>query len=79
MPENTTTAPVQPVLYSWLITLQVKISTGFGVFTTEGTIPVAPGGSRARAYRNIRAELTRQNPQLEQANVLFFSMEPDRL
>ncbi|PBC77099.1 hypothetical protein BX265_1836 [Streptomyces sp. TLI_235] len=79
MPENTTHAAVQPVLYSWLITLQFRIGGGFGVLTTEGTIPITPGASRTRAYRNIRAELTLQNPDLEQANVLFFSLDPDRL
>ncbi|MEW1914641.1 hypothetical protein AB0442_40770 [Kitasatospora sp. NPDC085895] len=79
MPENTTVTATQPILHSWLITLQLKIGGGFGVLTTEGTIPIAPGGSRTGAYREIRAELARQNPDLEQANVLFFSLEPDRL
>lgn len=75
------TAPValQPITYSWLITLQMPVGSGFGVITTDGTIPLAPGDSRTRAYRSIRAALTQQKPELANASVLFFSLEPDQL
>jgi hypothetical protein len=70
---------VQPVVHHWLITLQMPVNNGFGVITTGGTLPIASGSSRAQVYREIRDALTRQDPALERADVLFFSLEPDQL
>jgi hypothetical protein len=82
---TTATAPAsastseEPVLYSWLITLQYPAAGGFSIATINGTLPTRPGASRAGAYREIRAALTKQNPALERADVVFFSLEPDQL
>lgn len=79
MPENTAAGTATTTTYSWLISLQMPIGNGFRVITTDGTIPLAPGDSRNRAYHKIRAALAQQNPELASAHVLFFSLEPDQL
>ncbi|MFJ6772634.1 hypothetical protein ACIQOV_16985 [Kitasatospora sp. NPDC091257] len=71
--------PVEPT-HAWLITLQRPVERGvLATFTTEGTYTAKPGATRQSAYREIRALLDRQHPELAGANVLFFSLEPNRL
>ncbi|MGW3179670.1 hypothetical protein ACWDD9_10435 [Kitasatospora sp. NPDC001119] len=76
---TSTTAPDAEPTHTWLITLQYPVGTNFGVVTCDGTLTVPPGGTRARAYREIRDWLTQQRPELRDANVLFLSLEPYRL
>lgn len=75
----TTDTDTPPVPYAWLITLQIPIGGGMRTFTTNGIYGAAPGATRTSIYQSIRAHLTEQNPDLANANVLFFSLEPDQL
>ncbi|MFE2721327.1 hypothetical protein [Kitasatospora sp. NPDC059327] len=68
-----------PTLYSWVITLQYPMGSGFRVITHSGTYPSQPGASRTEAYRAIRDAIARVEPRAATANVLFLSLEPDRL
>ncbi|MET8545231.1 hypothetical protein ABZW03_32020 [Kitasatospora sp. NPDC004799] len=71
--------PVEPT-HAWLITVQRPVERGvLATFTTEGTYTAGPGATREGAYREIRALLDQQRPELAGANVLFFSLEPNRL
>ncbi|WP_030062348.1 MULTISPECIES: hypothetical protein [Streptomyces] len=65
--------------HAWLITLQYPVHNGYAVVTHNGTLTVASGGTRERAYLDIRDWLTQQRPELARGNVLFFSLEPYRL
>ncbi|MER6361338.1 hypothetical protein [Kitasatospora sp. NPDC001527] len=78
---ETTSTAAEPVLYTWLITLQFPIGGGFGAITETGHYPVHPDKpiSRMAAYQEIRVLMTRTYPATATGNVLFFSLEPDRL
>ncbi|MER7579970.1 hypothetical protein [Kitasatospora sp. NPDC097691] len=79
MSDTATTAPAVEPTHSWLITLQYQVPNGYAVVTHNGTLSIAPGSNRERAYLDIREWLTQQRPELGRGNVLFFSLEPYRL
>ncbi|WP_030273475.1 hypothetical protein [Streptomyces sp. NRRL B-24484] len=65
--------------FAWLLTLQIPIHNGFQTFTGGGIYTARAGATRDAAYKQIRAWITEQNPAMERADVLFFSLEPNRL
>ncbi|MET8698247.1 hypothetical protein ABZW10_05140 [Kitasatospora sp. NPDC004723] len=73
------TTPAGEPTHSWLITLQFPIRNGFAVVTRHGSSVLQPGSSRERAYLGIRDYLARREPELADADVLFFSLESYRL
>ncbi|MFF4380315.1 hypothetical protein [Kitasatospora sp. NPDC001547] len=77
---TSTAAPAAQPTHAWLITLQRPLERGvLATFTTEGTYTALPGATRQKAYQEIRALLAKERPELRDANVLFFSLEPNRL
>ncbi|MEU8512522.1 hypothetical protein AB0C76_13130 [Kitasatospora sp. NPDC048722] len=76
---DTAPGPAAEPTHTWLITLQKPIGHGLSVVTMDGAYTVQPGDSRAIAYRKIRAWVDAKNPDMAGANVLFFSLEPNRL
>ncbi|MFJ2191121.1 hypothetical protein ACIOJE_24855 [Kitasatospora sp. NPDC087861] len=79
MSDTATAAPAAEPTHTWLITLQYPVTNGYAVVTHNGTLTVAPGGTRERAYLDILEWLTQQRPELGRGNVLFFSLESYRL
>ncbi|WP_031067305.1 hypothetical protein [Streptomyces sp. NRRL WC-3742] len=73
------TAPGGEPTHAWMITLQRPIPNGLNTLTFEGGYTAAPGTDRQRAYKEIRAQIDRQRPELAGAVLLFFSLEPYRL
>ncbi|WP_030241012.1 hypothetical protein [Streptomyces sp. NRRL S-350] len=77
------TAVLHPVsvepTHAWLMTLQRPVGNGLATFTSNGTYTAKPGATREDAYRDIRAWLNQQRPEMADACVLFFSLEPNRL
>ncbi|MFD9692531.1 hypothetical protein ACFWXO_43000 [Kitasatospora sp. NPDC059088] len=69
---------VEPT-HSWVITLQKPLRTGFATFTVDGTYTAKPGSTRQQAYKDIRAWVEQQKPELVDANVMFFSLESNQL
>lgn len=74
-----TTETTTKTTYAWMITLQKPIPGGMAMNTQYGTVHLAPGSTRHEVYGQLRAELDRQNPQMSDANVVFFSLEPNDL
>lgn len=67
--------------HHFILTLQVPLSGGTGMAssTFEGACTPRPGMTRAEVYRWLRADVARSHPQLERANVIFFSLESNQL
>ncbi|RST04694.1 hypothetical protein EF910_16455 [Streptomyces sp. WAC07149] len=60
----------------YVLTLQSRNSS---VCTVSGTYTPAPGATRNDVYTQLRADLARQYPSMENATVLHFSIEPNQL
>ncbi|OEJ40136.1 hypothetical protein AR457_16450 [Streptomyces agglomeratus] len=60
----------------WIITLQVP---GGASATGHGTFTPPAHWTRRDAFRAVLAEMYKDAPELTGANVLFFSLEPNRL
>ncbi|MFF3067159.1 hypothetical protein [Kitasatospora sp. NPDC057936] len=75
----TTATPATEHTHSWLITLQFPVGNGFAIATRSGNSTFPPGSPREHAYLGIREWLARREPQLRDASVLFFSLEPYQL
>ncbi|MEV4611672.1 hypothetical protein AB0K43_03590 [Kitasatospora sp. NPDC049258] len=80
MSDTTVTTAAADRTYAWIITLQAWIGNGtLSVSTTDGNYTPPAGATRADAYRAIRESVTRQKPELANANTMFFSLEPNQL
>lgn len=64
--------------YMWVITVQWPTGGGFGNATLANTVDLPAGASRMDIYTQIR-ELAERETRSNSLNVLFFSLEPDRL
>jgi hypothetical protein len=87
---TTTQAPAADLIrYHWVMTLQGPAAGpgGWVTKTVDGSGNLAPGTSRAAAYRACMREAQRMIRESEHggafaeapATVLFFSLEPDEL
>jgi hypothetical protein len=65
--------------HHFLITLQRPTGSGFGTADWSGTWTPPPGTTRADGYARIRADIAAAHPEFAQANVVFFTLEPNRL
>jgi len=65
--------------YHWVITLQQPIRNGYTNSTNHGTVTAAPGETRQDLYAKTLGAVTSQNPRLDGAAVMFFSLEPNEL
>ncbi|MFE2412463.1 hypothetical protein ACFXDE_29355 [Kitasatospora sp. NPDC059408] len=65
--------------HAWVITLQRPAAGGLATVTVDGVYAAQPGTTRQDAYQEIRAWVAEQHPHMAGANVLFFSLEPNRL
>ncbi len=64
--------------YMWVITVQWPRGGGFGNATFSNTVDVPTGASRLDIYTQV-CELAKRETRTNNLNVLFFSLEPDRL
>lgn len=66
------------VRYMWVITVQWPARTGFGNATFASTTDIPADASRLDIYTQI-VEMAERATHADRPNVLFFSLEPDRL
>ncbi|MET8505457.1 hypothetical protein ABZV60_12460 [Streptomyces sp. NPDC004787] len=57
----------------------LTLATRQGQGTASGTITPEPGQSRFDVFDQIWGEMLHRRPSLENATVLFFSLEPNTL
>ncbi|MDI3423633.1 hypothetical protein [Streptomyces luteolus] len=62
--------------HCWVLTLELpgRMST-----TSHGAFTPPSNWTRYDAFMAIKDEVARQNPELTNANVVFFSIEPNQL
>ncbi|MFJ4781684.1 hypothetical protein [Streptomyces sp. NPDC088762] len=69
-------APASQGSHHWVMTLELP---GRMAATQYGTFTPPPGSTRHDVFMGIRAEITRQHPELSHANVMYFALEPNAL
>ncbi|MDW6061352.1 hypothetical protein SAZ11_29390 [Streptomyces sp. FXJ1.4098] len=77
-----TTGPTaqQQGTHHFILTLQIPDgSSGFMTATFNNTLTPPADATRADIYEALRGEIAQAHPNLKRANVLFFSLEPNRL
>ncbi|MFS7877667.1 hypothetical protein ACEYXF_30675 [Streptomyces asiaticus] len=77
--QTTGPAAQQQGAYHFVLTLQKPHGGGFVSATFTNTITPRPGATRADIYEALREQITQAHPELSNANVLFFSLEPNGL
>ncbi|MGA6159305.1 hypothetical protein ACPEIC_38860 [Stenotrophomonas sp. NPDC087984] len=77
--QTTGPAAQQQGSHHFVLTLQKPHGGGFISATFTNTITPRPGTTRADIYEALREQVTRANPELANANVMFFSLEPNGL
>lgn len=65
--------------HHFVITLQRVVNGGFAMATFANHITPAQGATRNDVYRQILQDIASRNPELADANVVFFSLEPNQL
>ncbi|GAA0960938.1 MULTISPECIES: hypothetical protein [Streptomyces] len=65
--------------HHFVLTLQKPHGGGFISATFANTFTPRPGDTRADLYEVLRKEITQAHPELADANVMFFSLEPNGL
>lgn len=73
-----TTSDTELTRFMWVITVQWPTGGGFGNATFASTVDVPAGASRMDVYMQI-CELAEHKTGATSLNVLFFSLELDRL
>ncbi|MFF4198276.1 hypothetical protein [Nonomuraea sp. NPDC001831] len=64
--------------YMWMVTVQWPTGSGFSNATFASTVDLPAGASRMDVYMQV-CELAKSKTRAANLNVLFFSLEPDRL
>lgn len=64
--------------YMWVITVQWPAGRGFGNATFSSTVDVPAGASRLDIYLQV-VEIAKRETGATSLNVMFFTLEPDRL
>lgn len=77
--QTTGPAAQQQGSHHFVLTLQKPHRGGFISATFTNTFTPRPGDTRADVYGVLFEEVTRANPELVRANVLFFSLERNQL
>ncbi|WP_421108273.1 hypothetical protein [Streptomyces sp. NEAU-S77] len=65
--------------HHFILTLQKPYQGGFVTATFTNTFTPRPDDTRADIYKVLFEQVTRANPELANANVLFFSLERNQL
>ncbi|MEV0982156.1 hypothetical protein [Streptomyces sp. NPDC049915] len=65
--------------HHFILTLQMATGGGFYMATFNGDVTPPPGWTRAQIYTELRADCARSNPQLKDANTVFFALERNEL
>lgn len=52
---------------------------GYAMRSMDGTYTPAPGETRLDIYRSLRAVIAERDEEMRHANLVFFSIEPNRL
>ncbi|MFI6818712.1 hypothetical protein ACIBG7_40380 [Nonomuraea sp. NPDC050328] len=73
-----TAGATERVRYTWIISVQWPTNGGFGSATLANTVDLPAGASRMECYMQVY-ELAKSQTGRDSLNVLFFSLEPDRL
>ncbi|MFE5517448.1 hypothetical protein ACFQ9Q_06875 [Streptomyces virginiae] len=69
-------APAAQGSHHWVLTLEMP---GRGMTTQFGTWTPPAGATRYDVLATLRAHIVAQNPEMASANIIFFSLEPNRL
>ncbi|MFE3215197.1 hypothetical protein [Streptomyces antimycoticus] len=77
--QTTGPAAQQQGSHHFVLTLQKPHGGGSITATFANTFTPRPGDTRADLYEVLRKEITQANPELANANVMFFSLEPNGL
>lgn len=77
--QTTGPAAQQRGTHHFILTLQKPHREGFVTATFTNTFTPRPGDTRAEVYEVLCEQVTRANPDLARANVLFFSLERNQL
>ncbi|GAA3472868.1 hypothetical protein [Nonomuraea roseola] len=68
----------QMTRYMWVIAVQWPTGGGFGSASLASTVDIPAGASRLDIYLQV-VELAKRETGAKTPNVVFFSLEPDRL
>ncbi|MEU3772025.1 hypothetical protein AB0F11_02200 [Streptomyces sp. NPDC032472] len=74
--QPSTATPATQGSFHWVLTLEVP---GRITATQFGTWNVRPGSTRHDVFLAIRQEVAGRYPELANANVMFFALEPNQL
>ena len=77
-PVNASGNPPRTTRYMWILTLQKPMRGGFANHTSFGTYDAPSDASRNAIYTEL-LRLCQERAGFDGANVLFFSLELDRL
>ncbi|GHJ27819.1 hypothetical protein TPA0910_22520 [Streptomyces hygroscopicus subsp. sporocinereus] len=77
--QTTSPSAQQQGSHHFVLTLQKPHGQGFVTATFANTITPLPGDTRAHIYEALCKGVAQANPELADANVLFFSLEPNQL
>jgi len=81
MSEQTVSQPQQQGTHHFIITVQKPLpgGAGFAVADWSGWINPQPGSTRQDIYLWLKEEQARRNPELVNASVIFFDLQPNKL
>jgi hypothetical protein len=65
--------------YHFVLTAQFPHPRGVQVFTSSGTLNLTPRATRAEAFDFVRNDMRERTGLTGDPDVLFFSLEPNRL
>ncbi|MEU1312186.1 hypothetical protein ABZ419_25270 [Streptomyces cinnamoneus] len=72
---NTQTAQQQGS-HHWVMTVELP---GHMTYSTYGTWTPPAGATRHDVFMAIKEQISKNNPELASANVMFFALEPNQL
>ncbi|MGW7194987.1 hypothetical protein [Streptomyces chryseus] len=74
--QTTSSATTSQGSHHWVMTVALP---GRMAMTASGTFTPPAGWTRHDMFKAIQADVARENPELETANVMFFALEPNQL
>jgi hypothetical protein len=78
--EQTVPAPAAEPTHHFILTLQNQVRAGsLRVVTFQNAITPPTGWTRQQVYKTLYGQLTEEHPELQGAQTLFFSLEPNQL